>query len=276
MKLDKKWLIKAFDRAAPCYDAAAKVQQEIRFRLLERLEFLLIQPDTIVDVGCGTGALGRELQFRFPHAQMIGIDISSGMIKEAQKHSPQTKFFCADASQLPLPDNSVDLLVSNLMLQWVDDFNAVFEEWARVLKSDGTLLFTTFGPDTLHELQACWAQVDGFTHVNRFIDLHTLGDSLMAAGFCHPVMDADRLTQTFPKPLNVMKHLKTIGAHNVNEGRSKGLLGKEKFQAVLRAYEAYRQGDLYPVTYEVIYGYAQGVVIQKVGTFPLKFQPRQQ
>lgn len=274
MKLDKKWLINAFDHAASRYDAAAKVQQEVRFRLLERLEFLLIQPHTIVDVGCGTGALGRELQFRFPNAQMIGIDISSGMIKEAQKHSPNAQFFCADAMQIPLPDKSVDLLVSNLMLQWVDDFNLVFQEWARVLKSDGILLFTTFGPDTLYELQACWTQVDGFTHVNRFVDLHTLGDALAGVGFRHPVMDADRLTQTFPSALNVMKHLKTIGAHNVNEGRSKSLLGKEKFQAVLRAYENFRQDDIYPATYEVVYGYAQGVVIQEPGTFPLKFQPR--
>jgi len=274
MKLDKKWLIDAFDHAAPRYDAAAKVQQEIRFRLLERLEFLLIQPHIIVDVGCGTGTLGRELQFRFPDAQMIGIDISSGMIKEAQKHSPNAQFLCADAMQIPLPDQSVDLLVSNLMLQWVDDFNAVFQEWARILKPNGTLLFTTFGPDTLYELQSSWAQVDGFDHVNHFIDLHTLGDGLAAAGFRHPVMDADRLTQTFPNVLNIMKHLKTIGAHNVNQGRSKGLLGKEKFQAVLRAYETYRQDDIYPVTYEVVYGYAQGVVIQELGTFPLKFQPR--
>jgi len=274
MKLDKKWLINAFDRAAPHYDAAAKIQQEIRFRLLERLEFLLLKPQMIVDVGCGTGTLGRELQFRFPESQMIGVDISLGMIKEAQKHDPHAQFLCADAMKIPLPDKSVDLLVSNLMLQWVDDYQQVFQEWARLLKPEGILLFTTFGPDTLHELQSSWAQVDGFAHVNRFVDMHILGDAIAATGFRHPVIDADRLTQTFPHVMNIMRHLKTIGAHNVNLERNRGLMGRQKFQAVLRAYETYRQNDIFPVTYEVIYGYAQGVSLQEVGTFPLQFQPR--
>ena len=65
------------------------------------------------------------------------------------------------------------------MLQWCLDLGPVFTELRRVLAPGGLLMFTTFGPDTLMELRASWAQVDGYTHVNQFIDMHDIGDSLV-------------------------------------------------------------------------------------------------
>ena len=256
-------MISAFNRAAPQYEAEARLQQEIANRLIERLQTLPLKPQRIVDLGCGTGKLTRQLQKQYPKADILALDIATNMLQTARQQAPRwfshQYFCCADAHRLPLADNSVDLLVSNLMLQWCGDYKQVFAEFARVLKPEGRLLFSTFGPDTLKELRASWAQVDEHPHVNEFYDLHVLGDALLAAGLLHPVMDIDWLTMTFAEPASAMRHLQKIGAHNVLKQRQRGLMGKDKYRKVIEKYEQYRQEDgRIPATYEVTYGYAAG------------------
>jgi malonyl-CoA O-methyltransferase len=160
--------------------------------------------------------------------------------------------------QLPLADNSVDLLVSNLMLQWCNDLPTVFREWVRVLKPQGALLFSTFGPDTLKELRDSWMQVDTASHVNLFIDMHDIGDMLWQSGFINPVMDVDWTTRWHIEVMTLVRELKALGAHNITAGRPQGLTGKGKWQAMTQAYEEHRQSTGLPATYEVIYGYAMG------------------
>jgi len=163
---------------------------------------------------------------------------------------------CADAARLPLRTASVDLVFSNLMLQWCSDPDAVFSECRRVLKPGGLLTYTTFGPDTLLELRRAWSTVDGLTHVNRFIDMHDLGDAMVRAGFAEPVMDVDRCTLTYADAHALMRDLKAIGAHNVNAGRARGLTGKSRLTRMIAAYEAFRRDGRLPATYEIVYGQA--------------------
>lgn len=256
--IDKQKVAESFDRAAITYDQWATIQKNIGDNLLERLQWLKLQPEHILEVGTGTGRLSRALSQEYKTANVYAIDISTNMLTEAAKHSKQ-HFICADAAQLPIADNSIDLLVSNLMLQWCEDINSVIQEFARVLKPDGALLFSSFGPDTLKELRASWATVDDAVHVNSFIDMHHYGDSLLQAGLKNPVMDVDRLQWQYQEVKALMMELKNIGAHNINSDRQRGLMGKDKFQAMIAAYEQYRLKDeLLPVTYEVIYGYALG------------------
>jgi malonyl-CoA O-methyltransferase len=118
------------------------------------------------------------------------------------------------------------------------------------------LMFTTLGPDTLGELRASWSAVDGYTHVNPFIDMHEVGDALLQARWAEPVMDAERLTVTYRDLATLMLDLKHIGAHNVTRGRARGLTGKRRFQAFAAAYEQLRCDGLLPSTYEVVYGHA--------------------
>jgi malonyl-CoA O-methyltransferase len=68
--------------------------------------------------------------------------------------------------------------------------------------------------------------VDERTHVNRFIDMHDLGDALLRAGLAEPVLDVERFTLTYPEVRDLMRDLKAIGAHNANAGRPRGLTGK--------------------------------------------------
>jgi malonyl-CoA O-methyltransferase len=162
---------------------------------------------------------------------------------------------CADAAHLPLAEGSVDLIISNLMLQWCD-LDAVFAEFRRVLAPHGLVSFTTLGPDTLRELRSAWRAADSRTHVNQFIDMHDIGDALVRAGFASPVLDVERYTLTYPDLRRVAADLKDTGAHNATMGRARGLTGRRRFAAVQVAYEAYRQDGRLPATYEVVFGHA--------------------
>lgn len=261
--IEKQKVAESFDRAALTYDQWITIQKDIGDNLLERLQWLKIQPENILEVGTGTGRLTRVLTKQYKNANVYAIDISSNMLKQAAKLAPRwfskQHFICADAAQLAIADNSIDLLVSNLMLQWCSDINSVFKEFARVLKPDGALFFSSFGPDTLKELRNSWAIVDDAIHVNSFIDMHHYGDSLVQAGLKNPVMDVDWLQWQYKEVKALMAELKNIGAHNINSERPRGLMGKNKLQAMIGAYEQYRlENGLLPVTYEVIYGHALG------------------
>jgi malonyl-CoA O-methyltransferase len=162
---------------------------------------------------------------------------------------------CADAERLPLADGSVDLILSNLMLQWCNPEPA-FAEFRRVLAPHGLLSFTTLGPDTLRELRSAWGEVDSHTHVHQFIDMHDLGDALVRGGFASPVLDVERYTLTYPDVRRVAADLKATGAHNATMGRARGLTGRRQFMAMQTAYESFRQDGRLPATYEVVFAHA--------------------
>lgn len=264
-RLDRRQLRRAFARAAAGYDAAAVLQREVRGRLLERFDVIKLQPQTILDAGCGTGHGTAALRRQWPGARIIGLDIARPMLEQARRNQPRrwwpgggrTHWVAADANRLPLPDESVDFIFSSLMLQWCDDLDAALGELRRVLRPNGLLLFSSFGPDTLRELRAAWAEVDAAPHVNRFIDMHDVGDALLRAGFDQPVMDVEHFTLTYARAVELMRDLKRIGAHNVAAGRARGLTGPRRLAAVERAYAAFRMADgRLPATYEVVYGTA--------------------
>jgi malonyl-CoA O-methyltransferase len=262
--LEKRLVRLAFERAADTYDAAAVLQREIGSRMLSRLDYVRQQPATILDAGCGTGVATADLQKRYPQAFMCALDLAVAMARRARDRGSLwrrlagrgTRALCADIESLPLRANSVDLLWSNLALQWVNEPPRAFGEFRRVLAPGGLLMFTTFGPDTLKELRASYPDTDRHTHVNRFIDLHDLGDMLVHAGFADPVMDMEYLTLTYSDVRSLMRDLKAIGAHNVTAGRPRGMSARATLAAVERNYERWRQDGRLPATFEVIYGHA--------------------
>jgi len=256
---DKSLARRSFEAAADAYDKAAVLQQEVGRRLLQRLELVKIQPEHILDLGSGTGQCIPELFFRYKKTDVFALDIALPMLRHASKRGRwlrRPSCVCADAERLPFPDNQFDLIFSNLMLQWCVELDVVFTELQRVLKPGGLLLFTSFGPDTLHELRASWEQVDRYSHVNAFQDMHDVGDALVRARFSDPVMDVERLTVTYPDVWKLMRELKQIGAHNVTAGRPRGLTGKTHMQQLVEAYERYRKNDVLPASYEIVNGHA--------------------
>ncbi|HFD79224.1 MAG TPA: malonyl-[acyl-carrier protein] O-methyltransferase BioC [Gammaproteobacteria bacterium] len=256
---DKSLARRSFAAAAASYDGAAVLQQEIGRRLLERLDLVRLRPQRILDLGAGTGQCLPGLLRRYRGAEVVALDIALPMLQRARARGRwlrRPRCVCADAERLPFADARFDLVFSNLMLQWSLDIEAAFRELQRILRPGGLLLFTTFGPDTLHELRDSWGQADGYSHVNAFADMHDLGDALVRSRFADPVMDVERLTVTYPDLGKLMRELKQIGAHNVTAGRPRGLTGKGRLRRLESAYERYRRDGVLPASYEVVYGHA--------------------
>jgi malonyl-CoA O-methyltransferase len=268
-QFDRCLLRRSFERAAQTYDAAAVLQHEVCKRMDERLDLIRHQPARVLDAGSGTGNALPALRARYPKARVIAFDLALPMLQHGRERTdvPWWKAFlkqpvnelCGDIEQLPLAGGSVDLVWSNLALQWVNDPDKAFAEFHRVLAPGGLLMFSTFGPDTLKELRAAFAStasVDQHTHVSRFIDLHDIGDILVKRGFADPVMDMEPFTLTYSNVRALMHDLKAIGAHNVTQDRPPGLTGKSRFAAVAAAYDALRRDGKLPATFEVVYGHA--------------------
>jgi malonyl-CoA O-methyltransferase len=259
--LDRHALARAFDRAGARYDAAALLQQRVRAELLERLQFFALEPHTILDLGAGTCRGALELRRRFARARIIAVDIAPGMLRAAPRVPWLRRRFervCADACALPLASRSVDLVFSNLMLQWCDRPGLVFRELARVLKPGAVLVFSSFGPDTLKELRLAWESVDDAIHVSQFPDMPQLGDALMHAGLAEPVIDAEPQRLLYPDVHALMRELKLIGARNAASLRPRALTGRGRMQRMISAYETQRTAAGLPATFEVIFGAAFG------------------
>jgi malonyl-CoA O-methyltransferase len=250
------------NRARATYDDFAVLQAQVRQQLIARLDWIAFTPDVVVDLGCGTGHGALALAARWPDARVIAVDASPGMLEQAARHDPagRCERLCAEARALPLPDASVDLVFSSLMLQWCDDLDAAFAEVARVLRPRGLFTFTTLGPDTLVELREAWRAADAGLHVIPFTDMHEIGDGLVRAGLAEPVMDVVRYTLTYPKLRALMQDLRATGAQNAMVARPRGLTGRSRLAAVERAYERHRRDGVLPASCEVIFGQAWGAV----------------
>jgi len=259
--VDQHQVRRNFGRAAATYEKHDALQQEVQTLLLDRLGFYLETPERVIDVGAGTGRGTALLRKRYPKAQVVAMDLALPMLRAAKKHVSWLKPFqrvCAEATALPLPDHSVDVLHSNLCFQWIDDLPALFGECVRVLKPGGLLVYSTFGPDTLKELRAAWAQADEQPHVSRFLDMHDLGDAMINAGLRDPVLDVDRYTLTYSEPRMLLKELQGLGATNADRERERHLLGKRHYQRMLEAYETMRVDGRIPATWEVVTAHAWG------------------
>jgi malonyl-CoA O-methyltransferase len=271
--LDRRAVRRAFGRAAATYDAAAALQREVGKRLRERLDYVKLAPRTVMDAGCGTGDALPALGERYPHATLVGVDLALPMLVEAGRRKPAGSWLarmagrrvapllaCADIEALPFARASADLVHSSLALQWLDSPAGAFAEFARVLRTGGLLSFATFGPDTLKELRVAFD--DGRPRVSRFVDMHDLGDALVAAGFADPVMDMEHITVTYAEPRALLRELKAIGATNALRARSRGLLGKAALARAEAALESARHDGRIPATFEIVYGHAWKVEAQ--------------
>lgn len=261
-QFDRRQLRRSFGRAAPGYRAVAALQREVEARLLEQLDYFDSRiPQRVLDLGCGPGHASAAIKQRWPKAEVIAVDMALPMLHEAGKHSRfwrPIKRVCADATQLPLCDQSIEVIFSSLCLQWVDDLPATLAEFRRVLRPDGLLLFSSFGPDTLLELRTAYQDSGHEAPLSPFLPLQAIGDALLAAGFRDPVAERDHYTLTYPTVRQLMEELRAIGANDARHNRPRGLSGRQRLQQVTNAYEALRQQGVLPSTWEVISAQAWG------------------
>jgi malonyl-CoA O-methyltransferase len=263
--LDRAAIRRHADRASARYDAAAVLAARLRDDMLRRLEWIAFVPEAVLDLGCGTGHGAAALAARWPRARVIALDASPAMLGQAAHREGTTRVerLLAEAESIPLPDASVDLVFSNLMLPWCEDIDAVFAEVARILKPRGLFSFTTLGPDTLVELRAAWRAADSDAALHPFTDMHDLGDGLVRAGLADPVLDVSRFTLTYPDAVAVLRDLKATGAQGAATARARGLTGRGRLLAMEHAYERFRTGGVLPASYEVVFGQAWGAVARR-------------
>src|SRR5699024_5108656 len=119
----------------------------------------------------------KPLAATYPEARVIGMDFAGEMLGRARRQRHKWRRFdcvAGRAEALPFGPESLDLVFSNLALQWCVDPAKVFADVHDVLKGRSLFLFTTLGPDTLRELRAAWAEVDDGVHVHEFVDMHNI------------------------------------------------------------------------------------------------------
>jgi malonyl-CoA O-methyltransferase len=251
-EIDARAARRRFDRAAPTYAGASRLESEVGARMLERLDYVRLAPARILDAGCGPAPQAAALARRYPGARLLALDFSLPMLERARAIGWRARLLgkrppaalCASQEQLPLAAASVQLVWSNMALHWVRDARAALAEFQRVLAAEGLLMFSTLGPDTLKELRAA----AGEARVHRFADMHDLGDWLVAAGFSAPVMDVETINVAYRDMAQLFADLRASGQVNARADRPRGLAGKG-LRAMLE-----RAGTR--VTCEVVYGHA--------------------
>lgn len=256
------------------------LRREIAGRMAERLALVKIKPERVLDLGCGEGADLSMIQEQYPEAQVLGIDASHPLLastlgRQAAAASSLNRLLfkwlskkngnglgqgagllCGDFAQLPLKGASIDLIWSNLALHWHPQPDRTFAEWRRVLRVNGLLMFSCFGPDTFKEVRTAFATADNSAHALSFVDMHDLGDMLANAGFSTPVMDMETITVTYDSIHKLMTDVRAWGGNPLLT-RRRGLLSRKAWAAVVDKLEQSRRTDgKIPLTFEVVYGHA--------------------
>lgn len=287
-RIDRALVRRRFSRHAATADATGFLAREVASRMAERLDYIRCEPARILDLGCGIGADLLLLAQRYPNSERVGIDFALPLLQLTagergffrrllgglRRRDPQ--LVCADADALPLARASVQMVWSNLMLNWLHDPLPALQEMHRVLEVDGLLMFSTLGPDTLKELRAALPAGQG-ERVHRFIDMHDLGDALVGAGFADPVMDMQMITLTYQHLDALLRDLREAGAANASTARPPGLSGKAGWQRARAAYERVRQNGRLPATMEIIFGHAWKAAARNTadGRAIVRFQPKE-
>ncbi|MDO6748231.1 malonyl-ACP O-methyltransferase BioC [Gilvimarinus sp. 1_MG-2023] len=250
-QLDKRWVAKSFSRAAASYDSAARLQRQVGERLLTRLGS---SAGPVIDLGSGTGHFLTELRQLNPGAELLALDIAEGMLSHSRRcQRPADAWLCADAEALPFAAGSIDTFFSSLAIQWCEDLLQLFSELLRSLHPGGQLCLSTLTEGTLLELTRAWQAVDGYVHVNHFVTVDVLREALLGAGFVDINIQQEPVVLHCASLRELSTELKSLGAHNVNTGRPKGLTGRMRLAKLEAAYERERTVSGLPVTYQVCY-----------------------
>lgn len=252
--LDKAKIRRSFAAAAESYDSAAILQRQVGLALLDKFP-LQPAPGWVLDVGCGTGFLTRCLACGSLDQSCLALDIALPMLQASRRNNRDlpVDYVCADAENLPFADNSLQQVYSNLALQWCQDLSAVFADVRRILKPEGQLVFSTFGPETLKELKAAWAGVDDFAHVNDFYSVGEICEFLALAGLGRVDVETVMYRLSYPSVLALMQELKHLGAHNVSDARNRRLTTRSQLQHMIRQYESSMVNGEIVASYEIIF-----------------------
>ncbi|WP_298434730.1 methyltransferase domain-containing protein [Ottowia sp.] len=253
---------------APAEGAAPWLHEEVARRMAERLTFIRLPVQRWADWAPGRGGTqGRALvAARYQDSECFLVSDQAGRAQAATKKEANRWWpFGRRQRVVPrvappeVPDASLQLVWANMLLHQVADPAALLGEWHRTLATDGFVMFSCLGPDTLRELRALYQQRGWGEPAQAFTDMHDLGDMLVGAGFAEPVMDMEHITLTFASPERLLAELRELG-RNLHRERFGALRGRNWRADLVRAIEGtLGAGDsepAYALTFEIIYGHA--------------------
>lgn len=243
-------------------DAVPFLHQRIRQELLSQLDYLRLEPQVVVNLGHGAPPPAAALWRRYRPRHLLLAETSLPSALASRRHRPwfsRVSALCCRPEALPLPDGSADLVVADMLLPRLADVSAVLRECARVLTRGGVLLVSAAGPDTLKELRAAWGRVDRHSHLHSYMDMHDLGDAMVAAGLAEPVLSADPLTVEYPDLDGLLRDVASWRGGNATTGRAAGLTTAGRLQQVETVYRTdFGHHGRLPATVELIYAHAWG------------------
>lgn len=255
LNLISKW----FDKIAKNYDAFSVLQQSVASMLIERLLPMQVSPKKIIDVGCATGFGLLLLEDKFKETDVLGLDISKKMLHYAQKRGKwlrKRQVMCADANDMPIHSASVDMIFCNLLFPYIHDCRKILKEILRILRPGGLLVFSSLGPDSLQEIRRSWANIDDDPHVKTFLDIHDVGDSLLAEGFVEPILEIENFQFNFSDTQKMFAELRGLGFRNEDSQRFSFLTSKRRWQRFLEQLLLLKQNQKIPLTFEIILAHA--------------------
>lgn len=241
------------------YCRVSRVPDAITERFIDRLEPIRLQPERLLEIGSAGGHLRSQLLKRYPQSELISIESDQRFCllhrptfsQQIQRRDPVC---CANASSVPLPSASVDMICLNLGWLNASQLGAVLRECVRVLRASGLLMAVAYGPQTLVELRECWRNEDDWQHTNEFIDMHELGDHLVQAGLSDVVADSERLLVECDNVTSLLRELRDIGGGNRAPQKRPGLTTKRLIDRLIAHYP--RQNDHIVASVELVFAHA--------------------
>jgi malonyl-CoA O-methyltransferase len=235
---------------------------EVARRMAERLQIMKRVPTVVIDWWSHSGASRELLRAAYPKAQQLRVEPAAVMQRpKVAAHWWSAQRWRADdvVAEASVPDAQAQLLWANMMLHAVADPAALFSKWRRALSTEGFVMFSTLGPDTLRTLRQTYRDAGwGVAHA-PFVDMHDLGDMLVRAGFADPVMDQELLRLTWSTPAALRAELRGLGA-NADPARFAGLRTprwRARLDAALAALATRPDADgRIALEFEIVYGHA--------------------
>lgn len=270
LEINSAHVAQQFARRNPL-DAAQFLYGEVALRMLQRLSYIRLKPDVVLDAGCGNAHALEPLRAQYPDARYIGVDFCEPVLETARSRfaskpgfwqklrnrpTPPATFVLADLAETGLDAESIDLIWSNLAVHWHPEPHNVIAEWRRLLRPGMLTMFSSLGPGSLVELRNALHDAGLETVTPQFVDMHDFGDLLLENGFQDPVMDQEVITLTYRDAEKLLQDLRILGG-NPSIGRRDALTGRAWRQRLINALERQRHQDgTIHLTIEIAYGHA--------------------
>jgi len=252
---DRDLIARRRDRAADRSGTHAFLLERAADDIAERVAIVLRTFPLALSLGAYGGTMARRIRAVASVGTVVEVELSPQLA--ARCDGP---VLCADEEALPVADGALDLVVSALALQLVNDLPGALVQVRRALKPDGLLVAALLGGSTLAELRAAWLAAETELHsgasprVSPFADVRDLGGLLQRAGFALPVVDSETVRVGYPTPLALMAEIKAMGASNPLTERSRRPVTRS---LLLRAAQIYaersaRSDGRVEATFEII------------------------